>query len=153
MTSKFFLGFSRRRTERSKKSFRFSLQKCSGHENKTPSYTKVWNKPGAYPRVEYLKGDSLSEALALITNIRLGWQGLSGMNTGFLRTFVNCGCKEFYNIGPRWKSCKNFYGRTLQNVAISLCLYQAGLSSLVFCLWGRPGACPRVEYLKGASLS
>ncbi len=28
----------------------------------------------------------------------------------------------------------------------------ASLSSIVKCLWARPGAYPRVEYLKGASL-
>ncbi len=32
------------------------------------------------------------------------------------------------------------------------CLVLAGLSSLVWCVWVRPGACPRVEDFKGASL-
>jgi hypothetical protein len=33
-----------------------------------------------------------------------------------------------------------------------VCLSLASLSSLVYCLWERPGAYTRVEYLKGASL-
>jgi hypothetical protein len=38
-------------------------------------------KPGAYPRVEHLKGAFFCEALALPSNIRLGWKGLLGANT------------------------------------------------------------------------
>ncbi len=38
-------------------------------------------KPGAYPRVEHLKGAALEEAVALLANIRLGWKGLPGTNT------------------------------------------------------------------------
>jgi hypothetical protein len=34
-----------------------------------------------YPRVEHLRGTSLGLALALLTNIRLGWEGLSETNT------------------------------------------------------------------------
>jgi hypothetical protein len=30
-------------------------------------------RPGAYPRVEHLKGASLESALVLPANIRLGW--------------------------------------------------------------------------------
>jgi predicted small integral membrane protein len=41
----------------------------------------LWARPGAYPRVEHLKGPSLRLALALSANIRLGWKGLSGTNT------------------------------------------------------------------------
>jgi len=37
--------------------------------------------PGAYPEVEHLKGSSLGQALALPTNIILGWKGLPGSNT------------------------------------------------------------------------
>jgi len=37
--------------------------------------------PGAYPRVEHLSGDSLGQALAFPTNIRLGWRGLPWKNT------------------------------------------------------------------------
>jgi hypothetical protein len=32
----------------------------------------------AYPKVEHLKVASLGQALALPTNIRLGWKGLAG---------------------------------------------------------------------------
>ncbi len=37
--------------------------------------------PGAYPRVEHLKGASLGKYLALPTNIRLGWKGLPVRST------------------------------------------------------------------------
>ncbi len=40
----------------------------------------LWVRTGAYPRVEHLKGASLGYALALPTNIRLGWKGLPGTN-------------------------------------------------------------------------
>jgi len=58
-------------------------------------------RPGAYPRVEHLKGASLGLSLALPANIRLGWKGLPGPNTSLLRKSVNCGCKKFYSTGPR----------------------------------------------------
>jgi len=38
-------------------------------------------RPGAYPRVEHLKGASLRKALALPANISLGWKGLAGTTT------------------------------------------------------------------------
>ncbi len=38
-------------------------------------------RPGAYPRVEHLKGASIGQVLALPTNIRLGYKGLPGTNT------------------------------------------------------------------------
>jgi len=38
-------------------------------------------RPGAHPRVEYLKGASLRQAPALPANIRLGWESLPGTNT------------------------------------------------------------------------
>jgi hypothetical protein len=38
-------------------------------------------RPGAYPRVEHLKGASLGWAPALLANIRLGWKGFPGTNT------------------------------------------------------------------------
>jgi hypothetical protein len=48
-----------------------------------------------------------------------------------------------------WGQCyKNFYIRNLHIFVISECLSQTGLSSLVQCLWSRPGAYPRVEHLK-----
>ncbi len=36
---------------------------------------------------------------ALPVNIRLGWKGLPGTNTGSLRKSVNYGRKKFYRIG------------------------------------------------------
>ncbi len=38
-------------------------------------------RTGVYPRVEYLKGASLTQTVALLTNIRLGWKDLSWANT------------------------------------------------------------------------
>ncbi len=40
---------------------------------------------------------------------------------------------------------KTFYGRKLRIFVISQSLSLASLSSLVYCLWARPGSCPRVE--------
>jgi hypothetical protein len=37
-------------------------------------------RPGAYPRVEQLKGASLAKALALLENFRLGWKALPRTN-------------------------------------------------------------------------
>jgi hypothetical protein len=39
-----------------------------------------WVMPGAYPRVDHLKDASLEYALALLTNIGLGWKNLLGTN-------------------------------------------------------------------------
>jgi hypothetical protein len=47
--------------------------------------------------VKDLKGQSA----ALLTNIRLRWKGLPGTTTILIRTFVNCGQKKLYRIGPR----------------------------------------------------
>jgi hypothetical protein len=33
----------------------------------------LWVRPGAYPRVEHLKGASLRQVPALLANITLGW--------------------------------------------------------------------------------
>jgi len=41
----------------------------------------LWVRPGAYPRVEHLKGASLKWAPGLTANIRLGLKGLPGTNT------------------------------------------------------------------------
>ncbi len=43
---------------------------------------------------------------------------------------------------------KTFYGRKLRIFLISWCLLLSSLSSLVYCLWARPEAYPRVELLK-----
>jgi len=42
---------------------------------------KTFVRPGAYPRVEHLNSVSLGMPLAIITNIRLCWKGLSGANS------------------------------------------------------------------------
>jgi hypothetical protein len=41
----------------------------------------LWVRPGAYPKVEHLKGAFLASALDLVANIRLGWLGLPGTKT------------------------------------------------------------------------
>ncbi len=38
-------------------------------------------RPGAYPRMEHLKGALLGQTPALPTNIRLGWKYLPATNT------------------------------------------------------------------------
>ncbi len=40
-----------------------------------------WVRLEAYPRVDYLKGASLGQALALPATTRLGWKGLPRTNT------------------------------------------------------------------------
>jgi len=49
--------------------------------------------------VEHLRDDSLRQAPALPTNIRLAWKGLPETNT--LAYYENYEAKKFYNIGPR----------------------------------------------------
>jgi hypothetical protein len=45
--------------------------------------------------------DSFRQALALLTNIKLGWKRLQrNQHSSLLRTFVNYGCETFYKIGP-----------------------------------------------------
>ncbi len=41
----------------------------------------MWVRPGAYHRVEYLKGASLGLAPTLPANIRQGWKGFPETNT------------------------------------------------------------------------
>jgi len=41
----------------------------------------LWVRPGAYPKVGYLKGTSHGYAQALLKNIRLGWKVLPGAKT------------------------------------------------------------------------
>jgi len=52
--------------------------------------------PGAYPRLEHLKGASLGYALALPANIRLGGKACQVQE---LIIFVNCEYKKFYSTG------------------------------------------------------
>ncbi len=56
-----------------------SLQKEQVNQLKTVSCHR--QSPGAYHRVEHLKGATLGQAPALPANIRLGWKGLPGTNT------------------------------------------------------------------------
>jgi hypothetical protein len=59
-------------------------------------------RPGAYLRVEHLKGSSIGKAPAFPTHIRLGGKGFLGVNTvAYLKKIVSYGRKKFYNIAPR----------------------------------------------------
>ncbi len=55
----------------------------------------LWVRPGAYPRVEPLKGVSLGWASTLPTNTIQSYKDLQGTNT-----LANYSCKKLYNIGP-----------------------------------------------------
>ncbi len=69
---------------------------------------------------------------------------LTSLSVPFM-TQKNC----FYNINSWGLYYKSFYGRNLRIFVISwnVCAWES-LSSLVQCLWVRPGAYPRVEHLK-----
>jgi hypothetical protein len=57
-------------------------------------------RPGAYTRVEHLKGASLGKAPALLENIRLDYKSLPGANVlANYKKVVTYGRKKFYNIG------------------------------------------------------
>ncbi len=45
------------------------------------AWSMFFGKPGAYSRVEHLKIAPLGYALALLTNIKLGWKGLPETDT------------------------------------------------------------------------
>ncbi len=67
-----------------------------------PSLKCLLVRPGAYPRMEHLRGASLGKAPALLTSSRLGWKGLPRTNSlNVIRKFVNYGRKKFHNIGLR----------------------------------------------------
>ncbi len=53
--------------------------------------------------LEDLKGSSLGLALALLVNIKVGWNGLPVTNKHYslLRTLVNYERKKLYEIDPR----------------------------------------------------
>jgi hypothetical protein len=62
------------------------------------------DRPGAYPRVELLKGPSLRWAGATLTNIRMGWKGLPGTNTlAYYEHSEIAGMKGFITLGPGQK--------------------------------------------------
>ncbi len=66
----------------------------------------LWVWPGAYTRVEHLKGASLGKVLAISSNIRKGWKCLQGKkHSTLLQTVVNYGRKKFYDIIPSWAKC------------------------------------------------
>ncbi len=56
--------------------------------------------------------------------------------------------KTFKTLSPRSNVIKLFMDVNNKLYCFSL----ASCSSLVYCLWARPGAYPRVEHLKGSSI-
>ncbi len=73
----------------------FSLVKC------------LWANQGACPRLEHLKDASFGQGPALPSNNRLGWKGLPGTESSFLRKSVNYD-EIFFNIDSRYQ-CDNFF--------------------------------------------
>jgi len=58
-------------------------------------------RPGAYTRMEHLKGASLGQALALPTNIRLGWKGFAGTNDlAYYEKLQLTAVKRFLTLAP-----------------------------------------------------
>jgi hypothetical protein len=71
----------------------------------------LWVRPAAYPIVEHLKGASLGEAPAFLTNIRLGWKYLQGTNAlAYYKHFLITAMKSFITFPPLACIIKN-YGR------------------------------------------
>jgi hypothetical protein len=79
--------------------------------------------PGAYHRVEYLKGASLGRLLVIFTNTRLGWKGFPwtkilllitdirlarDKHSCLLRKSINYGRNNFYDTDPRAQCYKTF---------------------------------------------
>ncbi len=78
--------------------------------------------------MEHLKCRPIGQALALSSNIRLGWKALPGINTqAYYEKSVTYARKKVYNIGPRIQCYKTFYGRYLRMFIISqsVCPWQA----------------------------
>jgi hypothetical protein len=75
----------------------------------------LWVRPAAYPIVEHLKGASLGEAPALLTNIRLEWNCLPG---AYYRHFLIMAIKSFITLPPGACIIKN-YGRNQFRTVIS----------------------------------
>ncbi len=113
----------------------------------------LWARPGAYPTVEHLKGGSLRKTQALSTIIRLGRKGLPRTNTlAYYENSKLMAAKSFITKAPG-ANVMNFLLPYFTNFHDKLeCLSMASLSSLVCCLWARPGAYPTVEQIKGGSL-
>jgi hypothetical protein len=57
------------------------LQQKVLYDDCAANFFLIYNLPGAYPRVEHLKGASLVWAPALPANIGLGWKDFPGTNT------------------------------------------------------------------------
>jgi hypothetical protein len=54
-------------------------------------------RPGAYPRVDNIKVDSIGKALTLPANIRIGWKDLAETS---IIDYYKLKKIKFYNIGP-----------------------------------------------------
>jgi hypothetical protein len=60
--------------------------------------------------------------------------------------------KSFITFIPWVNVIKPFTAVSYKFINKIGCLHLASLCKLVYCLWERPGAYPRVEHLKGVSL-
>ncbi len=112
----------------------------------------LWARPGAYPRVDHLKGVSLGQAAALPVNTILSWKGVQGTNTLAYSKLCNLRSYKVLQHWPQVPMSEIFLSLslTLQDCKLEHLLITS-LSSLVYCLRARQGVYPRVDHLKGVS--
>ncbi len=82
-------GRERKRGEREKKYIYITL--FSSYLTKWLNKPECWFRQDfpAFLRREHLKGALISNAVALLTSIRLGWKGLPGADSSLLYPFVS----------------------------------------------------------------
>jgi hypothetical protein len=81
----------------------------------------MWVRPGAYPRVEHLKGASFGYAPALSANIRLSWEGLPETNNlAYYENLYITAVKSFIVLAPDKNFVKVANFIRLTNVPVSL---------------------------------
>ncbi len=67
----------------------------------SPTKYWLWARPGAYQRLEHLKGSSIGKAPAFPIHIRLGWKGLPRGNTlAFYENSKLTAVKSFMTLAP-----------------------------------------------------
>ncbi len=59
----------------------------------------LWARPGAYPRIKYLKGVSLGRLLPCPLTLYIQERVARDRHSGLLRKLVNYGRKRLYKIG------------------------------------------------------
>jgi hypothetical protein len=84
--------------------------------------------------------NKLEECLSLVR-----FSSLLDKHSDLLQKLVNHGQKSFITLGPGDNLIKNF----ICNLCKLECLSLASLSSIIKCLWIRPGASTGVKHLKG----